>query len=222
MPDREFRPIVAETSLRQRVLEALQEAISAGEMRPGELLSVPSLAARFGISGTPVREAMLDLERRGFVETVRNKGFRITEPSIERVRYLTQIRLLLEPPAVAEQAGKVPAEALDRLRLLAQQEIERTAASDLRGRASSETAFHRELIALTGNPLLTDLVTELRLQTRVPDLTLLIESGELVRSAREHLTLLDMLEAGDREGAEAFLREHIASVFDWWPRRADA
>lgn len=217
MADRELRPIVAESSLRQRALEVLQEAIFAGEMRPGDVLSAPSLAARLGISATPVREAMLDLERRGFVETVRNKGFRITAPSLERARQLTEIRILLEPPAVARHAGKISKDDLQRMRALALDELERTKAEDLRGRATTETAFHHELMKLTGNPILADLVVELRQQTRVPDLTPHIASGELSRSAQEHLTLLDLLERGDSEEVETVLRDHIASVLSWFP-----
>ena len=65
------------SSLRDRIGESLSAAIISGELAPGTLVSVPSLAVQFAVSATPVREAMLDLEQRGFVTSVRNKGFRV-------------------------------------------------------------------------------------------------------------------------------------------------
>ncbi len=63
-------------SLRDERECAVAAAIISGELVAGTLVSVPGLANQFGVSATPVREAMLDLEKRGFVETVRNRGFR--------------------------------------------------------------------------------------------------------------------------------------------------
>ena len=68
-------------SYRERVVDALRAALIAGELRPGEVYSAPALAGRFGVSATPVREAMLDLVREGLVDTVPNKGFRVTAVS---------------------------------------------------------------------------------------------------------------------------------------------
>ncbi|MFE1904847.1 GntR family transcriptional regulator, partial [Streptomyces gardneri] len=65
--------------LRDQVAHALRAALISGELRPGVVYSAPTLAEDFGISATPVREAMLDLAREGLVEPVRNKGFRVTE-----------------------------------------------------------------------------------------------------------------------------------------------
>ncbi len=65
-------------SLRETVTERLRTSIISGDLVEGELYSAPSLGAAFGVSATPVREAMMDLVREGLVETVKNKGFRIT------------------------------------------------------------------------------------------------------------------------------------------------
>ena len=70
----------------------------AGELKPGEMYSAPALGERFGVSATPVREAMLDLVKDGFVEAVRNRGFRVLEMSDEDLDEVSQIRLLLEVP----------------------------------------------------------------------------------------------------------------------------
>ena len=70
-----------QSSLREQVADALRAHLVSGRMRPGVLYSAPKLAAEFGVSATPVREAMLDLVSEGLVDVVRNKGFRVTHLS---------------------------------------------------------------------------------------------------------------------------------------------
>ena len=106
-------------NLRAHVEQALSAAIITGELEPGTLLTVPTLAAQFEVSATPVREAVLDLESRGFVESVRNKGFRVTEVSPESLRQIAEVRQLLEPPAMEQLARNFPADELPGLRSLA-------------------------------------------------------------------------------------------------------
>src|SRR5581483_6569095 len=92
------------SSYRERVAEALRAALIAGELRPGEVYSAPSLAARFGVSATPVREAMLDLAKEGLVDTVPNKGFRVTVVSDKQLDEYTHVRSLIEIPTVTALA----------------------------------------------------------------------------------------------------------------------
>ena len=92
-------------SLREQVSRALEAALVAGELQPGVLYSAPGLAEQFGVSATPVREAMLDLVKDGFVEVVRNKGFRVLEISESDLDQISQIRLLLEVPTTAMAAA---------------------------------------------------------------------------------------------------------------------
>ena len=97
-------------NLRERVLRALRAAIISGELTPGEVYSAPSLAATFGVSATPVREAMLDLAKENLVVVVPNKGFRVTVVDEEQLDQITAIRRLLEPPVVGEVTNQIPAE----------------------------------------------------------------------------------------------------------------
>ena len=69
---------IEQISLREQVAGALRAAIVSGELEPGDVYSAPALGAKFGVSATPVREAMLDLVRENLVTTVPNKGYRVT------------------------------------------------------------------------------------------------------------------------------------------------
>ncbi|MEK9665318.1 MAG: GntR family transcriptional regulator, partial [Candidatus Nanopelagicales bacterium] len=87
-------------SLRERVAESLRAALVSGRMAPGTTYSIPALAEQFGVSATPVREAMLDLVNEGIVAPVPNKGFRVVELSDEELDQVTELRRLLEVPTV--------------------------------------------------------------------------------------------------------------------------
>ena len=96
-----IRKVDKVASLRERIRETLGAAIVSGELAPGTMVTVPVLAAEFEVSATPVREAMLDLEQRGFVQSVANKGFRVTEVSQRDLQEIIEVRTLLEAPIMA-------------------------------------------------------------------------------------------------------------------------
>jgi len=212
---------VEQVSLRARVEQALSAAIITGELLPGTLLTVPTLAAEFKVSATPVREAMLDLEGRGFVEPVRNKGFRVTEVSDEALRDIVEVRQLLEPPAMAELATRFPSEELPALEVLAQRITDGAETGDLRAYLDADLEFHLTLTGMLGNRLLVDLVRDLRSRTRLMGLSSMLETKALGDSAAEHRELLAHLAAGRAGDAQALMRRHIHHTLGWWSGRAE-
>jgi DNA-binding GntR family transcriptional regulator len=205
-------------NLRDSVANALRAAVISGELRPGEVYSAPTLGARFGVSPTPVREAMLDLVREGLVISLRNKGFRVTEVSDEDLDNLAALRQLIEPPTIREVVPGIPAADLPRLRKLAEEIVEAAEAGDLIAYIEADRVFHVTLLAYSGNQKLVDVVSDLRSQTRLLGLTPLVESGRLVPSATEHRELIDLVEARDADGAEQLMRRHIGHVRGLWAR----
>jgi DNA-binding GntR family transcriptional regulator len=209
-------PLAGRESLREQIATALRAAIVAGQMRPGVLYSVPTLAERFGVSATPVREAMLDLAKEGMVDSVRNKGFRITELADSDLDEITQLRALIEVPTVTGLAATITAEQVEALRPLAQAIVDGAAAGDLARYLEEDRRFHLQLLALAGNRRLVDVVGDLRSQTRLYGLGALVEQERLAASAAEHLELLDALLARDTERTETVMRRHIAHVRGIW------
>lgn len=207
---------LAKANLRERVLGALRSAIISGELVPGEVYSAPSLAARFEVSATPVREAMLDLAKENLVVVVPNKGFRVTVVDEEQLAQITAIRRLLEPPVIGEVTGKIPAADFAGLRRLAGQIVDGAQTGDLAQYTKSDRDLHLRLLAYSGNDRLVELVSELRGQTRLVGLVSLLDRGLLIDSAQEHHELLDLMEGGDAAAAEAFMVRHINHVQDLW------
>ncbi|MCF6473152.1 GntR family transcriptional regulator [Nonomuraea sp. MG754425] len=215
--DRLDLPMVGERqSLREQVAQALRAALITGEMRPGVVYSAPVLAAQFGVSATPVREAMLDLAKEGLVEAVRNKGFRVTELSDRDLDELTEIRQLIEVPTVSRLADSSRAEEFERLRPIAEEIVSASERGDLLAYVDADLRFHVELLALCGNVHLVSVVRDLRNRARLYGLSQLSERGSLSDSAREHLQLLDALKSGDSAAVGHLMAEHIGHVRGIW------
>jgi DNA-binding GntR family transcriptional regulator len=208
--------VLGHNSLREQVSHALRAALVAGELRPGVVYSAPVLAAGFGVSATPVREAMLDLAKEGLVEVVRNKGFRVTELSERDLDSFTEIRELIEIPVVARLATTATRDQLETLRPVADAIVAAARAGDLIGYVEADQAFHLKLLGLSGNRHLVDVVSDLRNRSRLYGLPSLADSGTLAASAEEHGALLDKLIAGDSAGAEEQMRAHLGHVRSIW------
>jgi DNA-binding GntR family transcriptional regulator len=209
-------------SLRETVADSLRAALVAGQMRPGVVYSVPSLAEQFGISPTPVREAMLDLAKEGLVEPVRNKGFRVTELTQKDLDDITQLRALIEVPIVAQLAAVADPAAIERLRAPAQAIVDGAEAGDLIAYVEADRQFHLSLLELAGNPHLVNVVRDLRARSRLFGLERLLEQERLTASALEHLELLDALLERDVERTEEIMHRHIGHVRGIWADMPEA
>jgi DNA-binding GntR family transcriptional regulator len=208
-------------SVRDHVRRALEAAMVAGELKPGQMYSAPALSERFGVSATPVREAMLDLVKDGFVVAVRNRGFLVLEMSDEDLDEISQIRLLLEVPTTAQLAKLITTNVLDHLRTIADEIVAAAERGDLIDYLDSDRRFHVELISQAGNDRLTELVDRLRRQTRLFGLDDLVAAGRLVASAREHHALLDAMQARDTSLTRSVITSHIKHTRGLWVGRAE-
>ncbi len=209
-------------SLREQVERTLSSRIVTGEFAPGTVLTVPTLAGEFGVSATPVREAMLNLARRGFLSPLRNRGFEVTAVSDDELRELGEIRRLLEAPPMRSLAGALPDETVERLKRLADEIVRAGREGRFEDYLEADTTFHLTLLERTGNRHLVRLVSELRQQTRLVGLVNLADSDELESSSLEHAELIRLLVEGDGEAAEALMRRHIGHVAGLWSGRQEA
>ncbi|RLL65703.1 GntR family transcriptional regulator [Streptomyces sp. Z26] len=196
--------------LRDQVAQELRAALLSGELRPGTVYSAPALAAEYGVSATPVREAMLELTREGLVEAVRNKGFRVTEVSERDLDDATEVRALIEVPTVGRVTETAPPERLRALRPVAEETVTAARDGDVVGYLDADRRFHLALLALAGNAHLVRVVGELRRRSRLYGLADRERDGALAESARQHVALVDVMLGGDAAGARAQMRHHLA------------
>lgn len=214
-----MRAAVVRESLRAQVGDAVRAALVTGQMTPGEVYSAPQLAERFGVSVTPVREALLELVRDGLLVAVRNRGFRVVDPGPGELDAVGEVRLLLEP-AAAEQAALQPPErrsaASAALREAARRVVEAAAAGDVVDHVGADRAFHASLLELAGNPVLTETVLRLRDRSRLYGHGGDVPRSTLEQAAAEHYALLDLVMAGDAAGCRAAMTEHVRHVRREW------
>ena len=205
-----------EQTLRERVVAGIRGDIVSGQLEPGAVYSAPYLADIYNVSVTPVREALLDLVKEGLLEPVRNKGFRVLEPSDQDHDEIAQLRDLLEPPTAGLVARIATETQIAHLRNLAS-DIERYAiANDVAKYVEADRNFHLAVIEITGNKRLLEAVSTLRSQARLFGLQRIADKGGLQSSSEEHNQLMNAIERHDSTRAEEIMREHLGHIRKEW------
>ncbi|MEU9708881.1 GntR family transcriptional regulator [Streptomyces sp. NPDC047967] len=200
-------------SVRGQILDALRAALVDGDLVPGQVYSAPALGARFGVSATPVREAMQRLAVEGAVEVVPNRGFRVTERGPRELAELAEVRALIEVPVMLRLARTVPAHRWSALRPLAEATVTAAAVGDRAAYAEADRAFHRAVLALSGNEQLVAVADELHRRAQWPLVAgSATRRAELLADAAEHTALLDALIAQELTVVQALVREHFAGA----------
>jgi DNA-binding GntR family transcriptional regulator len=205
-------------NLREQVLQHVRAEIVSGQTPPGTMYSVPTLAEDLGVSTTPVREALLELARNGLIEPVRNRGFRVVEPTLEELHDLFDIRELLEVHA-AEVLARRPQKTLDGLHRLADDVRDAVKADDVRRYLETDRRFHHAFIAAAGNALLTEMAMAARDKMRLYGISSRAGLERQAASVTEHYKLMGLATAGDAKSIKVLLKEHIRT---WEPIFAEA
>ncbi|MFI1414426.1 GntR family transcriptional regulator [Streptomyces sp. NPDC020707] len=208
------RPVIQRVSVRGQVLDALRSALVAGDLAPGEVYSAPALGERFGVSATPVREAMQQLANEGAVEVVPNRGFRVIRRGARELAELAEIRALVEMPVMLRLTRTVAAPCWAELRALADATVAAAATGDLARYAESDRVFHAGVLALSGNRQLVQLADDLhrRAQWPLAGTPTRRPRADLLADAGQHTALLDALTRGDVPTAQSLIRDHFAGA----------
>jgi DNA-binding GntR family transcriptional regulator len=198
--------MITQTEIAQRVVES----ILAQKLAPGERLGEQELADLFGVSRTLVREALMQLQARGFVEVRTRKGWYVVEPSFEEARDAFAARRVIET-GMLRDAGKPLQSVIRRLRQHVAEERQAVEAGDAATRTFLLADFHVCLAECFGNRLLTDVMRDLAARTTL--VALLYQSThDAAQSCDEHAAIVAALECGDNARAEQLMLEHIGSV----------
>ena len=190
----------------QYVLETIKHGILTGQLKPGQALVETELAAQFGVSKTPVREALKTLAGTGLVVMSQYKGVTVRTVDAEMARQVYDVRLLLEPEALRRTVSRrasleAAREALTRA----------DAAGDRADRSLANRDFHRALYVPCGNPLLARMLDDVRDQAALVSAVVWQATPSWEQEASEHREILARALDGDEEGAAGLLHDHIAS-----------
>ena len=213
---------IAPLALYQEVAERLRQRIFAHELPPGTWVDEQALAAQYGISRTPLREALKVLASEGLVTLKPRRGCYVTEISERDLDEIFTVMALLEGQCAADTARKASETDLIHLRSV-HDELERAAgANDIDGFFEANQAFHQEVQQIADNRWLTQAITDLRKVIKLSRHHSLFSEGRLAQSLAEHRDILQALLARDAARAETLMRAHILSGRAALARIADA
>ena len=200
--------------LRQAVFASIRDAILDGRFRPGERLSEGAVAEQLGVSRSPIREALRELEKEGLVTSWPNRGVAIAAPTPDELREIYAIRGALERLAVREAVAAATPEDVAALRRIVEQ-MRATRDADRSALVHLDVSFHGKVREIARNRRLEAMLGGLDAQIRLAmAYSAATEAGGLNVDTliAEHAELFAAIEAGDGPGAEALMARHIKNA----------
>ena len=201
--------------IRERVVDALRDAIIAGRLKPGERIRERDLVSLLGVSRSPLREAIRILETEGLITSLAHRGARVSELSAVDLHDMLDVRVMLE-----SFAARLFIERLDEAVLRAMDEqVERSRAPgyrvDLQENFDLGLEFHDLLVGACGNRKVVQMHENLkRHQTRYQHFAF-ARLGRDLRALDEHALMVAMLRARDLGAVERLLRAHLLRFHDY-------
>jgi len=202
---------LAAPALYEQVAERLRSRIYAHELAPGAWVDEQAIAAEYGISRTPLREALKVLASEGLVELKPRRGCYVTEISRQDLDDIFPLMAILEGRCAADAVKAAKPADIEELR-----EIHaRLEAAAREGRISAffeaNQAFHRRIQELASNRWLLSVIQDLRKVLKLTRLFSLSIEGRLQQSLAEHTAILEAIKAGDATRAQTLMHDHILS-----------
>lgn len=202
-------------TLADRVFTEIQNAIVKGELAPGSKMSEADLAARYGVSRGPLREALRRLEGRKLLTRIPHVGVRVISLSFDELIQIYHVREAMEGMAARLAALHMPAEEVQGLKdLLAQHEKQ---AELQEGRAyfqdEGDFDFHYRIVQGSRNEVLSQMLCgELYHRVRLYRYQFSVTEGRPQKAFGEHHRIIEAIESRDAEMAEILMRRHISSA----------
>lgn len=198
---------LAERALYEQVADRLRQRILAHTLAPGSWIDEQALAAEYGISRTPLREALKVLAAEGLVTMKLRRGAYVTEVSERDLSEVFHLLALLESDAARVAAQRASAEELRELRAI-HEELEAQVHDRERFFAANER-FHMRLLEIADNRWRIQLVADLRKVMKLNRHQSLLRQGRIEASLQEHRRLMAALEKRDGERAQLLMRAHL-------------
>jgi DNA-binding GntR family transcriptional regulator len=199
--------------LADEVYDQLVQAIMDREIGPDDRLVQEKLAAELDISRTPVREALLRLEKEGVLHLANSGGFRLAKISEEETLELYQARAAIEGQAARILTARNDPEELERLRVLIRQ-TEDLKDPTTRDYFTANRTIHRAFMEAAGNRFLLEMFDMIWGRAMAFHLFAAIENADISKSLGNHIELVDVIATGDRGAVLEAFTDHIQEGFE--------
>jgi DNA-binding GntR family transcriptional regulator len=200
--------------LRERVLDALREAIVTGELKPGQALVEMELAAQLGISRAPLREALQSLAHEGLVETMPYRGTVVRHLSKTDIEELYSLRSVLETFAIQRVIAQNNPDNPAQLRAIFELMLAAAQAGSLTDVNKIDRVFHDTLIELSQHSLLLQTWSTVTMRVRQVMALRNERNTDITRIAYNHLPIIEAIEQGDEAHAVRLIQQHVATSGD--------
>lgn len=200
--------------LREQVVDILRDAMLNGDLKPGQMLVETELAAQLGVSRAPIREALQRLQSEGFLDIVPYHGTTVRRLTRRDIEELYSLRSSLETFALRRVAERDGVHGAKVLREIVAGMLDAAKSGDLSGINRLDRRFHNTIIELSDHNLLQGLWNNVSLRVRQVMSLRNAHFSDLTEIARNHLPIVDALEAGHIDEAAALLSQHIAQTGD--------
>ena len=221
---RRVDPIASPPSFKSKAYAALKDVIASLDVyrsRSNIRLDERQLALEFGISRTPVREAMAQLERDGFVRSVPRRGIYVVRKTKREVIEMITAWAALESMAARLITQSASEEAIASLRCMFATFEGGEVAAKLDEYSEVNIEFHQAIIRMSGNRVLIDLAENLFTHMRMIRRKTIGEKDRADRSIRDHMHIIEALETRDTARAEELVRGHALGLADHVAKYAD-
>jgi len=201
-------------SIHEQTLDVIRNAILNGEFKPGYVLTETEIASQLGVSRAPIREALRILNTEGLVETIPYHGSSVRLLSKNDIHELYSMRITLETFALKQIIAQSNPDHVAKLRDLYEQMEQAGKAKDIKAVNTIDREFHDDLIGMSNHGLLQSIWQTVAMRVRQVMALRNRRNSDLTQIARNHIPIIDAIEAGDEALAIRLLEQHIESAGD--------
>ncbi len=201
------QPVLNIKSLREQVYDYLREQMRAGEILPGSEINLDETSRKLGVSRTPLRDALLQLEMEGFVTVFPRRGIVVNPLTLAEIRKYYEIIGALESTALLLAFDKIGGEEIRRMQQLIEEMKNALAAGDFDSYYGHNLKFHEVYLGRCGNENLVRIVQTFKKRLYdFPRQKGYVKEWEL-SSVQEHQELVSLIRRGSAAEASAFIRD---------------
>ena len=207
--------ILQKALLGEQIENALKEEIVKGRFAPGEKISVEELAAEWGVSNTPIRDAMRRLEKAGILKVVPRRGVYVATLDQADFKHVFDLRIALECLAIRTATLLIPDAEVQSVFDTYEEAARRLQKNgDRKFLIDNDPAIHTVIVQYCGNPKLIEYMQDLHyLIIWVQGIMNARQRDSFERALPEHLVIVRAMKSRDAQAAEAALRTHLENVY---------
>ena len=205
--------------------QTIERHILEGVLRPDQHLVEVELSEQLGISRTPLREALRQLEIKGYLTKRRSVGYVVTRHTTRDIREVMEVRIALETLAAKLACDRITEEQLTRAETYLKNYYRMLAAPDIStvnfnifygGEKDWNTLFHQEIYRAAGNKLLASQIDALRNVDWLKHVAQYFSYADLLEFRKQHFALLDTIKERDKSKCEIAITQHMEKLFHFY------